>query len=1226
MGERDPVATGSGADTEYTDEQLAAIRCDDRDILVEAAAGSGKTSTTMGRYLRLLNDGTPAGRILVFTFTDKAAHDLRGKVRSLLETGADPDSDGSGIHRTSMSEAWVGTFHAICASILRSHPIQADLDPTFDILDDLRAERIKGLAWEQALREFIADPDRERLAARFSQPNLKSSFTAAYDQLRSLGDLSPVLPAPVRLDPAVAIRDLIDDAAAVQKDPPARLNEGLKQQVADLLGFLRSRDPGEITFADFQRARLTSQSKLIPEVRAGMDRVASALASAEFGDRALDDFGQLLKLYGNSFTELKRTENLLDYEDLQLRTLELLESEGRVRSIFRGRFDEIMVDEFQDTNQLQLDLIECFRDEQTRLFTVGDEMQAIYGFRHADVTLFRSRRRSESGAVRTLPLTANFRSQAEVIGAVNEIGRSLDREVGSMRGVETGHSLEPLRVGREPESGSGSGVVLEFTSESGWAEKDLGPIWPGVEPEHPDFRKGAGNPEAEALGMAQRLKAEFDDARERGDSRITPANTAILFRTRSKLAVWAEALRQVGIEPYIVGGTGFWESREGTDLRGLLAAIANPRDDASLIAALAGPACGLSSDALLRLRQISARYEPLWPALSRIAAIADGDGGQIEPGDQAGDLADFDPADLERAARFVGTVDGLRAQSAITPLGETVERAISETGYDLISLLREPSAEGMANLHRIVAMAAEYESAAGRDLRGFLEEVELSARLDSEAAVATEEEESDVVRLMTIHKAKGLQFEVVGVADLGRGVVHDSDPVFRIGMVADDSGSGLRLGIRLPLENGDSADLFDWIDLDRMGRLDTLDEELRILHVAMTRAKCRLFLSGSINLGRDLGKDGFPTDSTGMAGLLQSAYAIGTDQPPSIPVPAPAALPSIDPKPTGSEIGVDRNIAGQDRLSQLRQTGERDGDETATGAGPPPLGRPGRPAGQAVPLSFSALVEYERCPAQFYARRVLRFGDPGGRPPEGDEPTGLDVAIIRGEDPQRTSSAPEGRRRKPRSDGTAFGNAVHELLEQAARSDWVVPGTEQIRRSLRANDAAELRDRGVDDARDMLTGFLESDLGREVSRLQTRPEIPLLVQVGGAMIEGKADLLATGPEPPLFIDYKTNRLDGQTIEAASDPYRLQRDVYAVAVGRALESDVVRSAYVFLERPDEPQLELLEAGELASAAERILDLVDGIQNARFFGGDDAAVQPCGDCWACGMLATQRARAA
>ena len=1164
--------------TDRTPEQEAAVTCTDQDILVEAGAGTGKTKTTVDRYSRLISENPDPARILVFTFTDKAATELRERVRKRR----DENLEAGGTETFSMGSAWVGTFHSICSRILRSHPIQADVDPSFAVLDDVQALRLKESAYDRALSRFMAGEEEEQLIARFTPSHLRRGVSNAYGQLRARGEINPTLPEPEMPE----ISEVLAKVLLVARDSLAtpRIQKKTVAQIQGMIDFFESVDHHGLTFEAFERNRMQSKSDKLGPLKEAIKDLRSALAANEFGAAYLAGLARLFVMYAEEYSARKVAAGVLDYEDLQLVTLRLLRDNEPVAQRYREQFDEIMVDEFQDTNQLQLNLIDELRGENTKLFTVGDEMQAIYGFRHADVRLFRTRRNNPG--VTVLPLSANFRSQAPVIGAVNLVGSKLD-DVASdglnPREQAERHKFAPLRVGRETDQAEGDQVELLFTESKGWLGQNLGPMSPAVEPDQHHGPATDGQYQAEALLLAQHIS---DAVRFRG---VKPGEIAILFRAKSRMWMYVEALKQVGLKPYVVGGTGFWDTREGVDLKSLLAAIANPLDDDSLLGSLAGPACGLSTDALLVLSAEAGGRSPIWPSLVGLA------GGDLH--------LEISEVDVQRARRFVEAVISLRERAPLIGLGDLVEEATRGTGYDLVNLIRDPSGSGLANIRRVASLAADFETAERRDLRGFLDWIEISARLDAEAAVATEDEDGDAVQLMTVHKSKGLEFEMVCVADLGRQRKARSEAVFWLGQLNGEQADGtLGFGLRLPMPDGSNLDLYDWSRLAEESAAEAADEELRLFHVALTRAKRRLVMSGI----DDLDAEKEPTKSASTAKLISSAMGVDRDGPEALDVPAPEPGVQLNRPPADSQIRILRNDANEDQAEYLRRSIEMVSLAPERPHTRPPIDRPAFSSFPTVPLSYSALSEFVECPARFYASRVLRLDSTG--------------ATERPLDPEDSSWTPD-------YDGTRFGNAVHKLLERIAERGWV-PATDGEIESALNEFGVETSDPAVlDRARTMISDFTSSELGEGLRAETVETEANLLLTIGETTLRGAADLISRHSNPPLIVDYKSNRLGESGPAEKMESYLLQRDLYALAVSRALDAPVVRIAYVFLQAASEPVIFEFGETELAEAEAELERVVGSITSGQYLTASPGAPDgPCGSCWACDRLKDQIQRAA
>ncbi len=282
--------------------------------------------------------------------------------------------------------------------------------------------------------------------------------------------------------------------------------------------------------------------------------------------RAHDLLDRLLRLFGERYARAKRDASGLDFEDLELECRELLRTDAGLRERYRARFARIMVDELQDTNQVQLDLIELIANDN--LFTVGDAQQSIYGFRHADVDLFerRGERLAQIGARATLD--TNFRSRPEILEVINGVFEP-----------ELGEQFRPLRAGR-PEAPAGGPRVELLVADKGadWAMEGLGAPWRV----------------AEARALAARVGRLLVDG-------TAPREVVLLTRATTDLRVYERALEDRGIPTYVIGGRGYWAHPQVIDIVSYLEALANPRAEEALFTVLASPLVGVSADALVVL-------------------------------------------------------------------------------------------------------------------------------------------------------------------------------------------------------------------------------------------------------------------------------------------------------------------------------------------------------------------------------------------------------------------------------------------------------------------------------------------------------------------------------------------------------------------------------------------------------------------------------------------------
>ncbi len=788
-------------------------------LLLAAGAGSGKTSVLVERFVRAVReDGVAPGRILAITFTERAAAELRGRVRArLLELGereAARDTEGAAI----------GTFHGFCARLLRLHALTAGLDPDFAILDEASAGRLALLAFRHALAVLLAGERRGEavdLLAAYGADRVRGMVLGVYAEQRSRGASLPTLPDAARSLPALGSLPPPDPA---ESHAAPSLPDSAESHAAPSLP-----DPTESHAVppDPQREPLELEAV-----------------------RACAVLGEALERFGRRYAELKRARSALDFDDLELRARELLERHESVRRMWAERLELLMVDEFQDTNRRQLALLELL--ERGNLFTVGDELQSIYGFRHAEVELFRERRRTLGAGGAALALSHNFRSRPPLIAAVN-----------SVFGERFGDAHAPLLAAREDGQEDGPLIELLLTDKRAWSERALvgQPLAQAVAGALPPATLWR---HAEARLLAQRV-GELVDA-----GQAAAGDVAVLLRAAGDLPVYERALEERGLRTLAAVGS-FWGHQQVGDLLAWLRALANPLDELALYSVLASPLVGLSSDGLALLAlHARAVGSGVWAAIAGVSGDdmegartedvgvgaeglgaegvgmgrAGAAGGELEGARPEGALYARLPApDRDRLARFAERFAAERRAAPAHPLAELLLRAIAHTGYERHVLSLTWGERRLANIHKLLRLARRFEAAEGRDLRGFLDHVEhREAFSEGSEPHAPTGSEPDAVRLMTIHAAKGLEFPVVCLADLGR-APNGTPPDLLV--------DGERIGLRLAsLDGSPPASCLRYDELCEEHRRAQEAEEERIVYVAMTRARERLLLSGSCDFER----------------------------------------------------------------------------------------------------------------------------------------------------------------------------------------------------------------------------------------------------------------------------------------------------------------------------------------------------------------------------------------
>jgi ATP-dependent helicase/nuclease subunit A len=1060
-------------------EQLRAIE-EPGIVFVSAGAGTGKTTVIVERFCRAVCErGLDVDSILVITYTERAAGELRGRIRRRLH-----ELERHDLARD-LDAAWISTIHGFCHRLLKAHPFAAGIDPRFRVLDDSQGRVLRGEAFREALEEFCGGGDEERmqLLASYGGRRLRRMLTGVHETLRSSGlDLQLEAPGDPQLEARIeelrsAARELESEQAAqalLLLEPPTR------PEVLIDLAELRDRSDAAEAYEEARHA--VEQAAL--EALAARDR---------------EQLQELLLAYDRAYRAAKERESALDFEDLQLLARELLRDNEEVRGRESWRFKSIMVDEFQDTNRLQCELVDLLAREDAELFFVGDEFQSIYRFRHADVEVFRERREQVGGV---LALTQNYRSRPEVLDVINHLFAA-----------DFGETFQPLdAAGRFADPAFGAAVELLVTDKASYAES--GTHWR----------------QAEARHIATRVH----DLVEAGEA--TPGEIVLLFAAGTDARLYEEELRALGLPTFRATGRDYYHQQQVVDLLAYLRLLHNRYDDEALLTVLASPFVGASNDALVLLRR-AAPKRPLFAGLEK--GIPEG----------------LSAEDARLFQAFKQRFDRLAAQAPTLTLERLCEQIVCAHDYDLAVLAQWDGRRRYANLRKLARLARSYEELRGPDVQGFVRFVaEQDAVGASELEAVAEEEGTDVIRLLTIHSAKGLEFKVVVVADAGRDRGrHDADEILclpdgRLGFRVAEPSTGKRLSTS-DYESVRTA------DQDAEGA-----ERLRLYYVAMTRAIDRLIVSGAIDQDRKADANtpiGWVLDR-----LDANELDLAGDAPVEIERGGARLLIRLDrhvPEPVVETAPV---VIEQLELFEVTENG--DGTPEAPAVALAPLAEiPAPPLHRVQRLSYSALSLFERCSYRYFAERVV----------------GLRPADASGSVPVRTGLA-----------ATEIGDAVHALLERIDLKAPAVP--EDLVDVVRARYPAST-DEELERIRGFVASYCGSELGARIAALDgATPELPFAFEHDGVLLHGRIDVLHRDGSSALVLDYKTNSLaEGTPEEIVEKDYNLQRLVYALACFRA-GAERVEVVYHFLERPDavvstsftRESITALEAGLSAAIAQ------------------------------------------
>ncbi|MDA8018355.1 MAG: UvrD-helicase domain-containing protein [Thermoanaerobaculia bacterium] len=1119
----------------------------DESLLVEAAAGTGKTTVLVERLVAVLETGrTTVDRIVAVTFTRKAAGELELRLRQELDRAR--SRAGNETVRTRLAnaiarleEAHIGTIHSFCAEILHERPVEAEIDPAFVELDDEEAGRLYDRAFRQWLERKLEEmPEGLRRAlARLAEQRSFDGSTPL-DRLRragrSLVDWRD-FDAPWRREPfdrEDVLGRLVDTVESFQalrirgasKDPlfqataqvghvvmwirrsedasGTRDFDELEALLVDLLRDLRRK-------ASWNQGRTQQYAPDLPrnEVREARDRLLGELedfdrqAGAELASLLRDELRGVLDLY----EDLKHRAGRLDFLDLLVRCRDLLRQRADVRRDLQGRFSHIFVDEFQDTDPLQTEILlllsaaepqdasndedwTSLRPEPGKLLLVGDPKQSIYRFRRADVLLYQElkqnlTREGEDGpAVGLVHLSRSFRATEPVQQAINAAFEPAMQE--DLRAGQPAYV--PLLGGQDASPSQPSVVALPVPEPFGWR----GVTKKAVEESLPDAVAAWIDWLIHHSGWTVR----DPEATERRIP-IAPRHVCLLFRRflswgRDATEPYQRALEARGLPHLLVGGRSFHQREEVETIRAALTAIEWPDDALSVYAALRGELFGLVDSTLLRWRRDIGRFDPLAPRPSS---------------------DDLDDDELRGVADALGFLRQAHLERNRIPVAETVHRLLEHTRAHAGLALRPAGHQVLANVQRILDLARSFEMRGGLSFRGFVERLDDEAQRPGSGEAPVIEEGAEGIRMMTVHAAKGLEFPIALPVDL------TTNPTGRNAdryLDARDKLCAQRLLGAAPWELLTHGDLE--LERDRA-------ESVRLAYVAATRARDLLVVPA---LGTRPWADGWlsPLDPA-----LRPADPHQPEAAPGTPNFGPTTV-LTPPQDLSEELvrpGLHRPQRGSHRVVWWDPSCLHLKVEGHVGVRRWRLLAPDE---EAESDGLERWLDWQQ-------RRDRAVAD-GSRPsqetiavtetqqwPPGDPPE-IELAVI-----PRDGDRPQGRR---------FGTLVHTLFKDSELSAAPAEIASLARFHGRQLEATSEEVQAAIEAVRAALGhplLLRAQIAEEVQR-----EVPFLLRVAnGLFIEGVLDLAFRDDTGWIVIDFKTD----VEIEAKAEHYRRQLAWYIHAV-------------------------------------------------------------------------------
>ena len=839
----------------YIGNQKEAIEAIDTNVCVSAGAGAGKTFVLVHRYIHILKQtNTSVGEIAAITFTDKAASQMKTKIRSVCDSLISSDPERWEKHKHDLENSRIGTIHSFCTRILKEHPIEAGLDPRFRVLDEVENSTLLEKIINKSILNLLNDNNQNTVSLisyygiRLTKKIIKQLIINRLDIDDCVKNLSNMDDDAILMywkDIDTQKRKEIVHEITSNKDWKRSVNLLTKHSSSDPSDTLEFQRKGIISLINQLTLKPANTSILLeikslckktgskknwdPSSLSAMQEVMLNIRSAihpftKYLEQEISDIDteaikitrQVFTLYKkvlNTYQTFKRKEALVDFDDLINYAKILLKENKSIRKLYQNTVKYILVDEFQDTDFHQREIIFYIAQDAAKhdtlstnkLFIVGDSKQSIYKFRGADVSVFNNTRQLMEKVGKNIDLDFNLRTNQTLIDFLNDFFSKL--MIGNKNYQSQYMPFEAKRII------SSDTPKLEFIDSS-------------------DSEKLSADEsrEKEADSIAKRIISMTQEEELAWDTPDTPRKTqykdiAVLFRAMSSINIYEKVFRSYGIPYHIIAGNGFYARQEIKDLLNFLKVLDNTYDDIALTGILRSPMTGLRDDALYWLRQSSG---PLWKSVK-----------------DAPNNTNLTTEDKEKLSLMCTCITYFRETKDDLSISELISQICSKTGYQQILFSQYAGIQKVSNIEKLIDTARRFETKGIFSLTDFVSYIsEFVSNETREGEATLCEEDSNVVKIMTIHKAKGLEFPVVIIPDISR----KQNPGYKTITYERDF---IGIGIKVKDSLGELQNPIQrlWIDYERERK--EIAESKRLFYVATTRAKDYLILSGNLSAGKN---------------------------------------------------------------------------------------------------------------------------------------------------------------------------------------------------------------------------------------------------------------------------------------------------------------------------------------------------------------------------------------
>lgn len=1197
----------------WTKEQQKVIELRNRNILVSAAAGSGKTAVLVERIIQMLTDEEhpmDVDRLLIVTFTEAAASEMKERIRSAIETALEVNPGNAHLQRQStlIHSAQITTIHSFCLSVIREHFHLIDMDPGFRIAEEGELRLLKQDVLSELLEEcYVNQEERfmelvEKLGSGKNDKKLEGMILQLYEYSRSypqpqkwlehcvnqyaecetylkqegtgeepvflrraldwaqkyIEDLVELADQCIRIceepdGPYMYAPMLEEDRIILDKLAGAADFEELYERLSDIKWKALSRKKDESVDSE-KRTQVQDIRKQIKDLIGELGKTyfyetpAELLLDMVNAKGAMEILAELVNRFAIMFADQKQRKHLIDYNDMEQFALQILTEEKEGELIpsqtareYQEQFYEVMIDEYQDSNLIQeaiLTSVSTVSREKYNIFMVGDVKQSIYRFRLSRPELFMEKYdsySSEDSEMQKIDLHKNFRSRPEVLDGVNYIFRQImRRDLGGIvydeqAALYPGAEFEPV-IGADGKSAYEMELLLVDAQKTG-----------------NEFELSDNNKQLEVRVIAKRIKELLRTAKvtDKASGQLRPAEYRDIVILMRSVKGWADVVSSIlaeeGIPAYIGSTEGYFGTYEISVLLDYLQLLDNQRQDLPLAAVLASPFVGLNPQQLAEIR-LAAKEGFFYKAAEGLAQRA----GEEEEKEEKDSLA-------YKLRAFYLQLTHFREMVPYTAIHELLQKIIEETGFSLYVAAMPGGERRIANVEMLVEKAAAFEGTSYKGLFNFIRYIEQLQKYDvdyGEANIADEQE--NTVRIMSIHKSKGLEFPIVFVAGMGK--KFNTTDITGSVIIHPEWGVGLDA---VDLQRRTKIPTFLKKTIQQEIKLENLGEELRVLYVALTRAKEKLILVGcpSQKQLKEVSEDGM---------LCQKAVrrADGEVLPFYTLIGANSYLHWVVPALMGEDAPVHCRIIGRTEMEEEEEIEQRSEllardvlEHWATGT-----------------VYDAKLREHLEVQSQYHypyaeeQKLKLKFTvSELKKRAYLQEESGETVY----EEPEVVPLIPQFLQEEEVLTGASRGSAYHKLLELlnyelAYDENSLTAMMEELQKERKLSDEMVQCIRKADILR-----FLNSDSGRRMQaaakRKQLSKEQPFVLGIDAKEIypdiKGEERILVQGIIDVYFeedgelvvLDYKTDNV--RSAKELRDRYHAQLDYYAQALEQLLQKKV-----------------------------------------------------------------------